>query len=266
MTGGLTLVAYNLTNTGGLNFTGGSGNDIVEGTSSGDSLSGGDGNDFLGGREGNDTLLGGLGNDTFDGGIGDDTINGGDDTDTVTYKFAGSSVSVDPRRARQAAATARTPSSPLRTSSAATTPTPSPETAAPTSSSAAAAQTHSPAAQARTSSSTRPRGRAETPSPISSAVRDKFAFYDTMNSGGNFFYDSTADARLHVYTNLTDYNTGAGSAETGPCWYVDGSNHLIYDADGHNAGAGVTVATLTGVSSIAATDITIVDASHNVVA
>jgi hypothetical protein len=90
---------------------------------------------------------------------------------------------------------------------------------------------------------------------------DKLAFYKTI-AGGDFGYNSTATAQSHVYTNLADYDTGAGSAETGPSWYMDGSNHLMYDADGHGAGAAVTVATLTGVSTIAATDVIIVDANH----
>jgi Ca2+-binding RTX toxin-like protein len=90
---------------------------------------------------------------------------------------------------------------------------------------------------------------------------DKLAFYKTA-AGGDFGFNSTAAAQSHVYTNLADYDTGAGSGETGPSWYMDGSNHLMFDADGHGAGAAVTIATLTGVSSISPTDIVIVDATH----
>ncbi|MDP3428646.1 MAG: hypothetical protein Q8S17_14895, partial [Humidesulfovibrio sp.] len=94
---------------------------------------------------------------------------------------------------------------------------------------------------------------------------DKLAFIKDID-GGDFGFNSTAAARSHVYSNLAAYNAATG--ETGHSWYLnDTNNQLMYDADGH---AGVhtaqTMATLTGVSSIAPTDVIIVDASYNTIA
>jgi Ca2+-binding RTX toxin-like protein len=54
-------------------INGGFGNDFLIGDSGADSLIGGDGNDTLNGSEGNDTLNGGAGSDILAGGRGDDT-------------------------------------------------------------------------------------------------------------------------------------------------------------------------------------------------
>lgn len=62
--------------------TGGSGNDVLNGSESGETLRGGGGNDVLIGNGGDDNLGGGDGNDTLTGGDGDDVLSGdsGDDT------------------------------------------------------------------------------------------------------------------------------------------------------------------------------------------
>ncbi|WP_076703420.1 calcium-binding protein [Salipiger abyssi] len=77
---------------GGLNETGDSGSNLMEGTSYADSLSGLRGSDTLIGLEGNDTLRGGDGSDTVNGGTGDDVLFGGDSEDDlrdVIYGGAG---------------------------------------------------------------------------------------------------------------------------------------------------------------------------------
>jgi Ca2+-binding RTX toxin-like protein len=74
------------------NVTGGSGNDSLVGTTvanvfsggaGNDTINGADGDDTLGGDDGIDTLSGGNGNDTIGGGAGDDDINGGAGNDTI---------------------------------------------------------------------------------------------------------------------------------------------------------------------------------------
>lgn len=80
---------------GGLNWSGGAGNntkygtqfdDVLNGMQGDDVLYGKDGNDNLYGGEGNDTLYGGNGNDRLEGGAGDDVLIGGAGLDT--YYFA----------------------------------------------------------------------------------------------------------------------------------------------------------------------------------
>ena len=57
---------------GGVNFSGGTGDDILIGSSDNDTLNGGPGNDILRGGGGNDTLIGGDGIDILQGGAGSD--------------------------------------------------------------------------------------------------------------------------------------------------------------------------------------------------
>lgn len=57
---------------GGVNFSGGTGDDILIGSSANDTLNGGPGNDILRGGGGNDTLIGGDGIDILQGGAGSD--------------------------------------------------------------------------------------------------------------------------------------------------------------------------------------------------
>jgi Ca2+-binding RTX toxin-like protein len=67
-------------------ITGLAGDDILNGVSGNDNLDGGEGNDILKGDDGNDQLSGGVGNDTLDGGAGNDKLTGGlgDDTYIIT--------------------------------------------------------------------------------------------------------------------------------------------------------------------------------------
>jgi Ca2+-binding RTX toxin-like protein len=78
-------------NGGGLNATGGSGDDyIVSGNgseNSDDIINGGGGNDFLDGQDGNNTIDGGSGNDTIYGGAGNDSILGGAGNDVISSEF-----------------------------------------------------------------------------------------------------------------------------------------------------------------------------------
>lgn len=64
------------------NFSGGAGNDTLTGGGGIDIFNGGDGDDAGTGGAGNDTLTGGVGNDSFSGGADDDFLNGngGDDS------------------------------------------------------------------------------------------------------------------------------------------------------------------------------------------
>lgn len=71
----------------GVAFTGGEGNDTLNGGYLNDHLDGGPGNDVLDGKKGNDTVLGGDGDDKLQGDdlfVGSDTIDGGAGYDTVT--------------------------------------------------------------------------------------------------------------------------------------------------------------------------------------
>jgi VCBS repeat-containing protein len=63
------------------NFTGGSGNDTIQGTFGVNVIAGGGGNDLIYAFDGADLVDGGAGNDVIAGGIGDDTITGGDGGD-----------------------------------------------------------------------------------------------------------------------------------------------------------------------------------------
>jgi len=72
--------------TGGLPFTGSSGNDNMTGTGYGDTLYG---------LAGNDTLNGGTGNDVFVGGPGNDTLYGGQNNDTYIYNLGDGSDYID---------------------------------------------------------------------------------------------------------------------------------------------------------------------------
>jgi Ca2+-binding RTX toxin-like protein len=71
----------------GRTFTGGAGDDEINGFGGGDAIDGGDGNDKLDGGEGNDTVRGGAGDDQVDGDgyktPGSDVIDGGPGYDYV---------------------------------------------------------------------------------------------------------------------------------------------------------------------------------------
>jgi trimeric autotransporter adhesin len=70
---------------GGLTFSGTTGDDIISGSVRNDILIGLSGNDILSASSGNDTIIGGTGSDDLEGGSGDDTyiFNSGDGTDTI---------------------------------------------------------------------------------------------------------------------------------------------------------------------------------------
>lgn len=70
-------------NSGDDEVYGGSGNDFINGGAGNDYVDGLDGNDILNGNLGNDTLLGFSGNDTLDGGDGDDVLDGEVGNDTL---------------------------------------------------------------------------------------------------------------------------------------------------------------------------------------
>lgn len=65
------------------NFTGGGGNDTLQGTLGVNVIAGGGGNDLIYAFDGNDTVDGGAGNDVIAAGIGNDTVTGGDGGDWV---------------------------------------------------------------------------------------------------------------------------------------------------------------------------------------
>jgi Ca2+-binding RTX toxin-like protein len=66
----------------GLNGTGNTLNNVIDGNGLGNTLDGGGGHDDLTGGGGADSLIGGAGNDTLDGGSGVDTMKGGAGNDT----------------------------------------------------------------------------------------------------------------------------------------------------------------------------------------
>ncbi len=81
--------------TGGVQVTGGEGDDVITGGSGGDILMGGEGTDTLKGNAGDDTLMGGEGGDILEGGagkdwliggVGDDTMTGGTESDTFIFR------------------------------------------------------------------------------------------------------------------------------------------------------------------------------------
>jgi VCBS repeat-containing protein len=76
---------YFLSNDGGSNRNGTTGNDILSGDGNANNISGGDGNDLLFGNAGNDTLNGGSGNDLLVGGAGNDFMTGGPGNDTFVF-------------------------------------------------------------------------------------------------------------------------------------------------------------------------------------
>ncbi|MGJ5630776.1 calcium-binding protein [Nostoc sp. CALU 1950] len=67
-------------------LSGGTGNDTLNGDAGNDLLRGGDGIDWLSGGDGNDTVVGDRGNDTFSGGNGNDRLiwNNGDGSDRIS--------------------------------------------------------------------------------------------------------------------------------------------------------------------------------------
>ena len=75
----------NVTVAVGTNLSGGSGDDLLNGTAGNDSLSGGNGQDTLNGSAGNDTLNGGNGADKLTGGTGNDILTGGSASDTFIF-------------------------------------------------------------------------------------------------------------------------------------------------------------------------------------
>ena len=86
------LLSVYVKDVAGLNQTGTSRDDVMNGTGEGDTLDGGRGDDVLNGfggndrligNDGDDTLNGGDGNDTLDGGNGKDVLNGGDGDDIL---------------------------------------------------------------------------------------------------------------------------------------------------------------------------------------
>ncbi|MEG4292804.1 Ig-like domain-containing protein, partial [Microcoleus sp. D2B6] len=87
-----TLSDGSLTDTGnvtvavGNNFSGGNGDDLLNGTAGNDNLSGGNGKDTLNGNGGNDTLAGGNGGDILNGGDGNDLLQGDDSEESSNAK------------------------------------------------------------------------------------------------------------------------------------------------------------------------------------
>lgn len=76
-------------------FSGGSGNDVINGTDGSDTLMGADGNDTLSGGKGNDKLYGDNGNDTLSGGEGDDLLDGGAGIDTASFADLATGITAD---------------------------------------------------------------------------------------------------------------------------------------------------------------------------
>jgi Ca2+-binding RTX toxin-like protein len=89
-------------------FTGLTGDDVMDGGGGDDGLAGGGGDDQLAGGDGDDGLSGGSGNDVLDGGAGNDVlgveagsstdfdqVNGGDGNDTLDLSNLGWSVVID---------------------------------------------------------------------------------------------------------------------------------------------------------------------------
>ncbi|MGD9918022.1 MAG: Hint domain-containing protein [Paenirhodobacter sp.] len=70
---------------GGVNFSGGAGDDSLLGGSGADTLSGGDGADTLRGGAGNDTISGDAGADLLQGGSGNDVLSGGSGADVFDF-------------------------------------------------------------------------------------------------------------------------------------------------------------------------------------
>jgi len=84
-TGPVTLLG----GSGNDSFTGGVGDDFLQGNDGSDTLNGGDGNDNMGGGFGIDFLIGGAGNDTMGGNDGADTLDGGIGIDLLKDSASG---------------------------------------------------------------------------------------------------------------------------------------------------------------------------------
>ena len=76
-------------------FSGGAGDDILNGAAMADTLEGNAGNDMLWGIGGVDTVLGLLGNDVMIGGAGADSLDGGDGVDRISYYKCLEAVDID---------------------------------------------------------------------------------------------------------------------------------------------------------------------------
>ncbi|RZJ47078.1 MAG: hypothetical protein EON87_02200 [Brevundimonas sp.] len=74
---------------------GGVGSDRFTGEAGSQTFTGNDGNDTLSGLDGDDLLYGDAGDDILIGGAGDDLLDGGAGSDTVSYRDAGSGVTVN---------------------------------------------------------------------------------------------------------------------------------------------------------------------------
>ena len=86
---------------------------------------------------------------------------------------------------------------------------------------------------------------------------DKLAFQ--ANAVGS--YTSTLSLQQHVYTSSEAYT--AAASEGSACLYLDtDSQTLYYDADGHGS-VQSEVAIATGVSSLAVSDVVVMDSMHN---
>jgi Ca2+-binding RTX toxin-like protein len=72
---------------GGIDGTGNTLGNTIEGDEANNILFGSFGNDKLIGNDGDDTLIGGADNDTIEGGLGNDTLTGGSNADKFVFNF-----------------------------------------------------------------------------------------------------------------------------------------------------------------------------------
>ncbi|MBF0627100.1 MAG: DUF4347 domain-containing protein [Magnetococcales bacterium] len=86
---GNNLENLTLTGSSAINGTGNAGNNLLSGNSSDNTLTGGDGNDTLNGNAGDDTLNGGAGVNLLNGGAGADRMIGGNGNDTFVVNNSG---------------------------------------------------------------------------------------------------------------------------------------------------------------------------------
>jgi len=238
---------------------GDAGNDQLRGGDGNDILSGGAGNDQLRGDKGNDWLVAGAGNDRLDGGDGDDLLDAGDGAgndsyvggsgvDTLTFAGTGSAVVVDLGRGRASGADSGRDS--LRSVENVT------------GSGFADTLTGSAVANVLT-------GGAGADTLAGGKGADLFVFDNLAVGGADVVTDfstlqgDTLGFDGLVFTALADgvafaSGTLADAALGMELVFDTASGGLYYDADGTGQGADAQlIVTLTGVTTLAATDIVV---------
>lgn len=212
-------------------LAGNGGNDVLLGNMGNDIAFGGDGNDYVYGGRDNDILLGNTGGDQLTGDIGDDTLYGGSGNDVLLGNMGNDAVSGDDGNDYVFGGGGDD-------------------------------------WVGGGAGNDVIYGDAGSDTLSGGGGRDAFVFTSLDGADVLSDFDASLDALRLSAATFTSLTTGAlpatslatGSAADANDFLVfDGATgSLWYDYDGNGSGAGVKVATLSGVSSLAATSITVI--------